>query len=452
MEIIFKHNVIYKTTNIINNKIYVGQHRTNNINDNYLGSGQLLVKAIKKHGKTNFKKDILVDLGEGYHNLNLLEIKFIKELNSMLPNGYNKHEGGGGLSKEKLLEMKEMLKGNQYGKNNKGKVRNLESRKRLSLAKKGIKTGKRNKEFGNKISMANKFYFLNKRKCYVFNIKNKTLVNFNSFLELSNYIKEDVDEIKKFLNHGIFKSQYIIVDKIETLDNFLKFNTKKNSVVYLYFVKNKSIEDISKILEVDIKFVYRALSVINDDLYNQYYEKFIKKIINNNRYYKSEEHKKKLSEALLGKLVGEKNPNFGHFWTKETKKKLSDKLLKSKHNKKENNPKAKKVILVDLVSEEKYYLNYIGEIKDRFPHIKNFCNLKGISGFKYYIYEANIEGKVEDIIKNFLPEKKLKFYELIKLYKNGEKNIKLLSIKTKIKPSYVNKFLHSINYENNKID
>ena len=29
------------------------------INDSYLGSGVALVKAIKKHGKENFKKEIL---------------------------------------------------------------------------------------------------------------------------------------------------------------------------------------------------------------------------------------------------------------------------------------------------------------------------------------------------------------------------------------------------------
>jgi group I intron endonuclease len=44
---------IYKTTNNINGKVYIGQRVTsNNIeNDDYLGSGKLLLKAIAKYGK-----------------------------------------------------------------------------------------------------------------------------------------------------------------------------------------------------------------------------------------------------------------------------------------------------------------------------------------------------------------------------------------------------------------
>jgi group I intron endonuclease len=49
--------VIYLTTNLINNKKYIGKDINNN--PKYLGSGSVLKKAIKKYGKENFKKEIL---------------------------------------------------------------------------------------------------------------------------------------------------------------------------------------------------------------------------------------------------------------------------------------------------------------------------------------------------------------------------------------------------------
>lgn len=50
---------IYKTVNMINGKFYIGQHRTKYLKDGYLGSGNVLKRAIDKYGRENFKRIIL---------------------------------------------------------------------------------------------------------------------------------------------------------------------------------------------------------------------------------------------------------------------------------------------------------------------------------------------------------------------------------------------------------
>ena len=53
-----KHTV-YKTTNLLNGRFYIGAHSTEDPNDEYLGSGYLLNIAIEKYGTSNFKKEVL---------------------------------------------------------------------------------------------------------------------------------------------------------------------------------------------------------------------------------------------------------------------------------------------------------------------------------------------------------------------------------------------------------
>lgn len=88
------YGYIYLTTNLINNKKYIGQHKSNIFNDNYHGSGTNLRKAIIKYGKQNFKT-ILLEECESQRDLDTKEIFWIKQYNSNNPEiGYNITQGG----------------------------------------------------------------------------------------------------------------------------------------------------------------------------------------------------------------------------------------------------------------------------------------------------------------------------------------------------------------------
>src|SRR5574343_345362 len=88
--------IIYKTINEITKKFYVGQHKTENINDGYLGSGSLLKRSIKKYGIENFKREIL-ELCESKSHMNEREIYWIDKLNAKDLNiAYNITKGGEG--------------------------------------------------------------------------------------------------------------------------------------------------------------------------------------------------------------------------------------------------------------------------------------------------------------------------------------------------------------------
>ena len=52
--------IVYKTTNLINSKIYIGVHKVVTPDDTYLGSGKLIKKAIKK--LINSRKNLLLNL------------------------------------------------------------------------------------------------------------------------------------------------------------------------------------------------------------------------------------------------------------------------------------------------------------------------------------------------------------------------------------------------------
>lgn len=72
---------------------YIGQHKTANINDGYMGSGTRLINAISKHGIGNFNKEILF-VYDNFDSMNLKEMELVNEEYISRPDTYNIIKGG----------------------------------------------------------------------------------------------------------------------------------------------------------------------------------------------------------------------------------------------------------------------------------------------------------------------------------------------------------------------
>lgn len=55
----YKYNYVYQITNLLDGKIYIGKHSTDDLDDGYMGSGSKLRRAQKRDGIENFSKKIL---------------------------------------------------------------------------------------------------------------------------------------------------------------------------------------------------------------------------------------------------------------------------------------------------------------------------------------------------------------------------------------------------------
>jgi hypothetical protein len=135
---------IYKTTNLLNGKYYYGAHSTENEKDNYLGSGLALERAIKKYGKENFIREIILYC-DSVDELYEKEKKIISE-----------H-----LGKEKCYNMKPGGKGGWFSVNttdmHKGKnnVMNRCPDIKEKVIRKMMETKLTNKEYYDNISRIN---------------------------------------------------------------------------------------------------------------------------------------------------------------------------------------------------------------------------------------------------------------------------------------------------------
>lgn len=143
---------IYKTTNLINGKIYIGKHLATKFSLSYKGSGAILKQAFKKYGKENFSCELIAE-ATTEEELNNLEAYWVKMLDSRNPEiGYNIVEGGLGTSgyhhseeaKQKMSEAKSGILLTEEWKSkiaeaNKRRTHSPETKQKISNSNKGKK-------------------------------------------------------------------------------------------------------------------------------------------------------------------------------------------------------------------------------------------------------------------------------------------------------------------------
>lgn len=183
---------LYEIKNNINGKIYIGVHKTSDIDDGYMGSGKVLQAAYEKYGVENFTKTIL-EFFETTEEMFSREKEIVNEEFLKRPDVYNLRHGGyggfdyinknklyfAGLSRQKEFSVKGIKKqkwlreNDQEWKNRRdelsrkglekgriviqerypngtwaGKTHSEDSKQKMSQAKKGKQTGSENSQFG----------------------------------------------------------------------------------------------------------------------------------------------------------------------------------------------------------------------------------------------------------------------------------------------------------------
>ena len=84
---------VYEIKNKVTGKTYIGKHKTDNIYDDYLGSGKYLKRSIKKYGKDCFEK-VIIYVFDNKEDMETKEEELVNDEYVKNKNTYNLKKGG----------------------------------------------------------------------------------------------------------------------------------------------------------------------------------------------------------------------------------------------------------------------------------------------------------------------------------------------------------------------
>jgi len=230
--------IVYKTTCLINNKIYVGSDTKNK--KWYFGSGLLISSAIKKYGKQNFIKEI-IDTAVSLEELDEKEIYWIKKLDACNPKiGYNISPGG--VWKRRLFNSDSKNKMSLSGKN----YQKLKRQKRIeTILKSNIdfsdRSWKNELAFILKILPDNAEAWLRKHMPETYNICCKYTSSETQKNIQNQKLKEKIREIKN-LDIDFSKSDWYLI-----LSKYLNIKNPKNVIIWM----KKRVPELYKICNTE---------------------------------------------------------------------------------------------------------------------------------------------------------------------------------------------------------
>jgi len=321
--------IIYKTTNLVNNKIYIGQNATDN--PDYLGSGVVLDRAINKYGRENFNREIL-ETCKDKEELDDREVYWIAFYNATDEKiGYNLTKGGTGGNTYSFLSLE--------GKKQRAQ-RILETRKNngkpwvTKETREKISKGHIGKVVKASTKLKLQQYTGEKSSGY----KKLSQEVVDSIIDL--YVNKEIcmKHIGIQLSLNEIKVKNTLIENNITLRKTHPFNKvilnkeTEELIINLYTQEKLSIDKISEKISISSNIVLRCL-------------KENKVQMRDNTYEKTSEHREKLRNSRKGKYQG-KNSKCFIILPQET----IDKILKLR---KQGMPYQK------ICNEVKYYVTYL---------------------------------------------------------------------------------------------
>jgi group I intron endonuclease len=236
---------IYKITNILTNKCYIGETKKNNPEARWNEHKRKIEKgigcpalqcAVNKYGISNFIfKVLIICFDEDRYKF---EIEYIQKYNSMVPNGYNLTkggEGGGFYGKKHTIESKNKISISQkeFYKNNPEQINYLSQRQKLIMnspaERDKIKNGMKNSE---KWKQAKELFKIgnNRNRKHTEDSKNKIKESLKQYFNNSNGINIENHRNIMALSKGIKVQQCDSNNNVINTFNSLADATRQTGV------------------------------------------------------------------------------------------------------------------------------------------------------------------------------------------------------------------------------